>query len=243
MDISPVSFVLVFGAGILSILSPCVLPMMPAYLGFLTGMTPGELTQTDKRKHIMRHSVAFLLGFSLVFIALGALANVISSLLTEYSQWVRYVGGVLLLVIGLSSLGWVKIPFLKMEARAHFSQKPVGYLGSALVGLAFAAGWSPCMGPMLALALTAATENPGAGIPLLMLYVLGFSIPFLLFAFFFGSSRKLNQYTPIIEKIGGYLMLITAFLLFTNGFAQISNFLSKYTGFTAIDELFIPQPK
>jgi len=232
------TFFLVFATGVLSILSPCVLPLIPAYLGFLTGMTPGEMAQGEKRGAIMRHAVAFLLGFSLIFLALGALADSVQTLLTTYNTQVRYVGAALLLVLGLSTLNILKIPFLKMEARVQFSKKPAGYLGSAVVGLAFAAGWSPCLGPFLSTALSAAASSPGQGIPLLALYVLGFSIPFLLFAFFFGSSRKLNRYTPIIERVGGVMMIIAAVLLVTNGFSSLSIWLTKIVGFQSVDELF-----
>jgi len=224
-------FLFAFGAGLLSFLSPCVLPLLPAYLGFLTGMSRDELTGVAARRVVLRHALAFLAGFGVVFLALGALVESASILLTTYGAFVRIAGGVLVLLLGLSTLGWLRVNALKMERRVHLKGKPAGYLGSALVGLAFAAGWTPCMGPILAGVLFVAAQQPALGVPLLLTYALGFSVPFLLGAFFLERMRSLNRFTPTLERVGGGLMLLTGVLLITNGFAVISQYLVNVVGF------------
>ena len=223
------SFLLAFGAGLLSFLSPCVLPLVPAYLGLLSGLNPED--QAQHRGTVIRHAVAFLVGFSLIFLALGALANSVGTLLIDYGDWVRWVGGGLIMVLGLSVLGVLPIPFLKREVRAEFSRRPTGYLGSAVIGLGFAAGWTPCMGPILATVLLVAAQNPGSGVPLLLAYVIGFSIPFLASAIGISRLSQVKPYLPKIERFGGIAMVATGILLVTNGLAVISAYFVGITGF------------
>ncbi|AFZ66248.1 cytochrome c biogenesis CcdA family protein [Deinococcus peraridilitoris] len=229
--ISSPSFLFAFGAGLLSFLSPCVLPLLPAYLGFLTGMSRGELSERAARRPALKHALAFLAGFGVVFLALGALVESASIILTTYGTPVRVLGGVIVLLLGLVTLGALRAPWLKMERRTHLARKPAGYLGSALVGLAFAAGWTPCMGPILAGVLFVAAQQPGLGVPLLLTYALGFSVPFLLGALFLERIRLLGRFTPTLERVGGVMMVVAGVLLLTNGFAVMSQYLVNVLGF------------
>lgn len=230
MNDSP-GFLFAFGAGLLSFLSPCVLPMLPAYLGFLTGMSRDELLGTHAKRLALRHAVAFLVGFSVVFLALGALVESAVVVLTTYGTPVRVVGGVMVLILGLFTLRVLRVNALYLERRVHLKAKPAGYLGSAIVGLAFAAGWTPCMGPILAGVLFMASQQPALGVPLLLTYALGFSVPFLLGAFFLERVRALHRFTPVLERAGGTLMVIAGLLLITNGFSWISRSLVNRVGF------------
>lgn len=230
MNASP-GFLFAFGAGLLSFLSPCVLPLLPAYLGFLTGMSRDELAQRGARRLAIKHAVAFLAGFGVVFLALGALVESAGVLLTTYGTPVRVVGGVLVLLLGLVTLGVLRANFLKVERRVHLNGKGAGYFGSALVGLAFAAGWTPCMGPILAGVLFVAAQQPALGVPLLFTYALGFSVPFLLSAYFLERARFLNRFTPVLERAGGVMMVVAGVLLITNGFAVMSRYLVNVVGF------------
>lgn len=225
------SFLFAFGAGLLAFLSPCVLPVVPGYLAFLTGMGPAELESGERRSQVVSHAVAFLAGFSLIFLALGALAGVITNLLVQYADPIRWIGGLAIILFGLSTLGIMPIGFLKREARVQVSKKPAGYLGSALVGFAFAAGWTPCMGPILASVLLIASQNPSSGLWLLAAYVVGFSLPFLASALWLGSFRPLRKYLGTLERVGGVVMILTGVLLATNIFAVISRYFVSLTGF------------
>jgi cytochrome c-type biogenesis protein len=223
------SFVFAFGAGVLSILSPCVLPLVPAYLAFLTGMSPDEMSV--RRSQVMSHAVAFLFGFSLVFLALGAVAEVIAVALIDYGHIVRWVGGGLIVLLGLSILGLLPIALLKREARLKIARKPAGYVGSAVVGFGFAAGWTPCIGPILAGVLLVAAQQPGLGVPLLATYTAGFAVPFLAFAYFVGTSRALRRGAPVFERIGGAVMVLVGVLLATDAISVISRYLVDLVGF------------
>jgi len=223
------SFLFAFGAGVLSILSPCVLPLVPAYLSFLTGMSPDEMA--DRRSQVMSHALAFLAGFSLIFLALGAIADVVAVALIDYGHIFRWVGGALIVLLGLSVLGILPVAFLKREARLRIARKPTGYLGSAVVGFGFAAGWTPCIGPILAGVLIVAAQQPGLGVPLLATYTLGFAVPFLAFAFFVGTSPALRRRAPLFERIGGGIMIVVGVLLATDAIAVISRHLVDLVGF------------
>ena len=147
-----------FAAGLLSFLSPCVLPLVPSYIGFLTGMSLPEVS--ERRRAALGHALLFVLGFSLVFILLGASATALGRALNYYQHWLQRVGGALIIGFGLVCLGVIKVGFLTRERRVQVEHKPVGYVGSVLVGMAFAAGWTPCIGPVLGAILgLAATSN------------------------------------------------------------------------------------
>ncbi|MFL5474540.1 MAG: cytochrome c biogenesis CcdA family protein, partial [Gemmatimonadales bacterium] len=166
-----------FAAGLLSFLSPCVLPLVPSYLGFLTGMTLPEVEQ--RRRVALIHATLFVAGFSLVFILLGATATALGRTLNYYQVWVQRIGGALIVAFGLICLGVIRSPWLYQEHRLQLEHKPVGYLGSALVGMVFAAGWTPCIGPVLGgiLSLAASAGDVHRGVLLLAVYSAGLALP------------------------------------------------------------------
>ena len=156
-----------FTAGLLSFLSPCVLPLVPSYIGFLTGLSLEEMG--SRRRVAFSHALAFVAGFSLVFLLLGASATALGRALNYHRVWLERVGGLLIIIFGLVCLGVIRIRALQAERRVHLEQKPLGYLGSGVVGMAFAAGWTPCIGPILGaiFTLASATETVGRGMALL----------------------------------------------------------------------------
>ncbi|NQT00150.1 MAG: redoxin domain-containing protein [Candidatus Omnitrophica bacterium] len=208
-----------FGAGILSFFAPCVLPLLPAYICFITGLSleefsPGKDISLAKRRLILGEAVLFVLGFSLVFIALGASASLFGAYFIEYKTIVRALGGIVLIVFGLQMLGVFKIKFLQYERRIHLKAKPISWLGSFMVGMAFGFGWTPCVGPMLAaiLTLAATSDTLRKGVILLSLYSLGLALPFLLISMgvkkAFGLLIRLKPHFKLITAISGVLLVI-----------------------------------
>jgi cytochrome c-type biogenesis protein len=181
-DSVSLGFLVAFTAGVLSFLSPCVLPLVPSYIGFLTGLSLDEMG--SRRRTALVHAILFVLGFSLVFILLGATATAFGRTLKYHEIWVQRVGGVLIIIFGLVCLGVIKFGALQQEKRVHLQNKPLGYLGSVLVGMTFAAGWTPCIGPILGgiLTVASASETVGRGMALLAAYSAGLAVPFLLAA-------------------------------------------------------------
>ncbi len=181
------------------------------------------------RLHVTLHSLAFLLGVSMVFISFGLIGGAVGNFLFSYGHAVRIIAGIFLLLFGLIMLRLLPIPFLQRDLRAHLTSKPSGYAGSALVGLAFGAGWSPCIGPILASIITLASARGSAaqGGFLLAIYSLGFAIPFLLAAQALPLVRRLNKYLPIIERIGGVMLIIVGLLLLTNAVNALSPYLGS----------------
>jgi len=208
------------GAGLVSFFSPCTVPLLPAYLSYLTGASYEELVGGAAKRRVLSHSLAFLLGFCLVFILLGASATAIGSALQDYSRALEVTGGVVLLLLGLFMMGLLKIGLLFKEVRWMPRAKPAGYAGSALVGGAFAAGWSPCVGPILAgiLFVASQAEHVWQGMALLTLYCLGFSVPFLVCALLLQSFMRfirgrgmLLHYVEVSS--GAILVLVGALIL------------------------------
>lgn len=230
---------LAFVAGLASFLSPCVLPLIPVYLAFLTGSTFAELTTKTPRRLVMLNALAFTAGFSAVFIAMGASASALGAALVSYRVWVERVGGAVLTVFGLWQLGVLRMDFLYKEARVHFQEKPAGLAGSALVGGAFAAGWTPCVGPQLGLALSLASVSGSVakGTLYLALYSLGFAVPLLLCAAAVERSVKvldrLKKWLPVFERASGALLLVLGVLLLSGKFGRLSTgVLSMFPGWT-----------
>lgn len=227
------SVLLAFAGGVLSFLSPCVLPLVPSYLGFVTGFTASEMA--DRRKVAMLHATLFVLGFTLVFMLFGASATALGQLLKYYQVWIQRVGGVLIILFGLYCLGVLKVPFLDQEARLHLDRKPVGYLGSLLVGIAFGAGWTPCIGPILGgiLTLAASEASLSQGIVLLGFYSLGLAVPFLLAAFavetFLDWFQRFRKYMRWVQRISGVLLIIVGLLLATGQFTRLAGLLVGLT--------------
>lgn len=225
--------VFAFGAGVLSFLSPCCLPIYPSYLSYLTGMSVGELQQNNPRArgHVLRHALVFVLGFSVIWVALGLGASALGQFFVGNRDLLSRIGGALVILMGLALLGVLKIPFLMREARLQLARKPQGYLGTFVVGLAFAAGWTPCIGPILTAVLAVAAQSPGQGAPLLLAFSLGFAVPFILLAYALGSARWLMRYSLALERVGGGLMVVMGLLLITGRLERLTAWLIEVTGF------------
>jgi cytochrome c-type biogenesis protein len=222
-----------FAAGLLSFLSPCVLPLVPSYVGFLTGMTLPELS--DRRRVAAVHALLFVLGFSLVFVLLGASATALGGALKYYQTWIARVGGVLVILFGLVCLGLVRVGALEQERRLQFQHKPVGYLGSALVGMAFGAGWTPCIGPVLGaiLSLAATSDSVSRGMLLLGVYSAGLAVPFLLAAVavesFLGWFQRFRRFLPWVMRVSGILLVLVGVLMVTGQFTRLAGWLQGLT--------------
>ena len=220
-------------AGLLSFLSPCVLPLIPSYVGFITGLTAEE---TGRRRHVtLLHAGLFVAGFSLIFVALGASASLVGGLLIRYQVWLGRLGGVLVLLLACYLLGVFRPAWLMRERRLELTHKPLGYLGSAFVGVTFGAAWTPCIGPILGAILTlAATRGSAAqGTGLLAAYAAGLAVPFLLTAVllerFLEWFQGFRRYLPWVERTSGVLLLILGVLLITDRFSLLSGWLQGLT--------------
>ena len=220
-------------AGILSFLSPCVLPLVPPYLCFISGASLQDIS--DRRKtNVLPPAIAFVLGFATVFVALGASASLIGHLLTEHLRLLTMVSGILIVLLGLQFMGLLPIAFMKRELRFHPDSRPLGLLGAYLVGLAFAFGWTPCVGPILtAILLVAGAQDTWLkGTMLLAAYAVGIGIPFLLAAAFISSFlgwlQKFRRYLGWVEKIAGALLVTTGLLFLTDTMPTISYWLLEH---------------
>lgn len=184
-------------------------------------------------RQALTHTIFFVLGFSIIFVSLGLTATFIGSLFSQYQGLIRQLGGVLIFVMGLFMLGWFKPSLFMKEKRFELAKKPAGYLGSTLVGVSFAAGWTPCVGPILAAVLAVSASNPNQGIPLILSYTLGFALPFIIMAFFIGRTKWILRHSQKMMKIGGAMMVLFGVLLYTDKMTDITIWLiSIYGGFT-----------
>lgn len=226
---STISLGAAFAAGALSFLSPCVFPLVPGYLSFLTGTAAGE-AQKSTRTAVSRAG-AFALGFGIVFVALGATASSLGQVLGENRKWLELAGGVLVLLFGLHMLGLLRVSLFFREARFHKIPSPRSFWGATLVGVAFGFGWSPCVGPLLGgvLTLAAADGTAGQGVLLLATYAAGLAIPFVLAAAalhrFLAVSSWMRPYLPWIERTGGALLAIFGILLVTGKLGWVTSLL------------------
>jgi cytochrome c-type biogenesis protein len=234
-----VTLLTAFVAGFLSFISPCVLPLIPGYLSFVSGMTLDEMRagaagNASARRQVLVASTAFVLGFSIVFIALGASASAIGDFLMSRLPLLGKIAGVLIIIFGLHTMGVFRLRFLETEKRIQTSRKPVGVVGAFLVGVAFAFGWTPCIGPILGgiLAIAGSRESIGEGVRLLAIYSLGLGIPFLLTALavdrFFAATARIRRYYHAIEVTSGALLVAIGVLIFTNQFTIIARYLEPY---------------
>jgi cytochrome c-type biogenesis protein len=226
-------FLVAFVAGLLSFLSPCVLPLVPSYVGFITGMTLPEVT--GRRRTALTHALLFVAGFSLIFVLLGASATALGRALNYYQVWLQRVGGVLIILFGLLCLGVFKVVVLTQERRLHLERKPVGYLGSALVGMAFAAGWTPCIGPVLGaiLGLAATSNDVTRGMQLLAVYSAGLALPFLIAAVavesFLDWFQRFRRFLPWVMRVSGVILIVVGVLLVTGEFTRLAGWLQGLT--------------
>jgi cytochrome c-type biogenesis protein len=223
-------------AGLLSFLSPCVLPLVPSYLGFVTGMSFDELSSnTRSRRAVMVPALLFTVGFSLVFLIMGASATFLGQLLLRYQDWVSRIGGIMIILFGLHLLGILRIGAFLRERRVHLEAKPVGYFGAVLAGIVFGAGWTPCIGPVLGTLLTyaSARANLASGMFLLLCYSIGLAVPFLLAAWatgrFLNTSKGIRKYIPLFEKVSGVILLIAGILLVSGSFSAMSAWFARFT--------------
>ncbi|MDA8079215.1 MAG: cytochrome c biogenesis protein CcdA [Nitrospiraceae bacterium] len=227
-----VSFPLAFLAGLLSFLSPCVLPLIPSYVSFITGVSFEDLKEGSDRKKIrfltIINSASFILGFSFIFVALGASSSAVGRFLFQYQDWIRNIGGVLVIFFGLFVSGIIRLDFLTKERKFHLSGKPAGYIGSFFVGMTFAAAWTPCIGPILGTILLYAGSQGSAsyGFKLLAVYSLGLGIPFfvssLMFNSFLSYSAKIRKHMRVVMIISGLLLIVFGILLLTNNIRQLT---------------------
>jgi cytochrome c-type biogenesis protein len=224
--------VVAFSAGVLSFLSPCVLPLFPSYLSFLTGMSVDRLshdTTGGARLRILLHAIAFIVGFSLVFASLGASFSAAGQFFLDHRDLIRRIGGVLIIVFGLYIAGVVRIGLLGRSQQMQLNQKPAGYLGSVAVGITFAIGWTPCVGPILGaiLSLAGTADTVGRGVALLVAYSVGLGLPFLLSSLalnaFLQAFRRYRPFIPAVERAAGVLLVIVGVLVFTNYYVVLNS--------------------
>ena len=227
-----------FSAGLFSFLSPCVLPLFPSYLSFITGMSVDRLHQgqaAGDRLRILGHSIAFILGFSLVFIALGASFSAASQLLFDYRDWIRRIGGSLMILFGFYIAGFLPVRWLGRTKQIQLQNKPAGYLGSLIVGVTFAIGWTPCVGPILGsiLSLAGTAETVSTGVGLLTAYSAGLALPFFLSSFalswFLRAFQRFRPFIVAVERTAGVLLVIVGVLVVTNYFIVLNSYAISLT--------------
>ncbi|MDQ0178512.1 cytochrome c biogenesis CcdA family protein [Bacillus chungangensis] len=220
------------GAGFLSFISPCCLPLYPAFISYITGMSLTELKEENAmfRRRSMLHTLFFLIGFSIVFIALGFTTSFIGDFFNQYQNLIRQLGAIFIVVFGLIVIGVFKPEALMKDRRISFKNRPTGYLGSSLIGLAFAAGWTPCTGPILGIVITLAATNPSSAMIYMIAYILGFAIPFFILSFFIGKMQWIRKHNVKIVKIGGMLMVMMGVFLFFDWMTKITSYLTALFG-------------
>ena len=227
-----------FSAGLFSFLSPCVLPLFPSYISFITGMSVNDLTAdltSAARRRVLVHAVAFVIGFSVIFVALGASFSAASQVLFSYRDVIRRVGGALIILFGLYIAGVLRIGVFGRTASWQIKEKPAGYLGSFAVGVTFAIGWTPCVGPILGaiLSLAGTAETVQRGIGLLVAYSAGLGAPFLLSALALGPFltffKRYRPFIPVVERAAGVLLIVVGVLVFTNYYVVLNSWAISLT--------------
>jgi len=242
-----VNALVAFVAGVFSFLSPCVLPLIPSYLSFISGVSleemRGEQTLGRVKWRVVLNSSAFILGFSLVFVSLGASASYLGSLFLGYRDVIRTVGGIFILAVGLYLMGVFKIATLERYLQFNLSDKPAGYLGSVLVGITFAVAWTPCVGPILGAVLTVAgaSADVGRGVFLLASYAAGLGLPFFLSALainsFFQFSQAFRRYIRAFHVASGVLLAIVGVLLLTDYMTFLNAYALRFTPTWLVERL------
>jgi len=241
MSSTHVTVGIAFLAGLVSFISPCVLPLVPAYLCLLTGESLEDLKSeatAQARVQTLLHAVAFVAGFTVIFVALGLTASAIGGVLNEHRTLISQIGGVIVVILGLQMMGMIRIPFLMMDARAHVQHDRRTFWASFLVGMAFAAGWSPCIGPILAGILAIASQqHNGEAALLLLAYSAGLAVPFLATALAIGAIlpllNRIKRFLPAIEFAAGAFLIVVGLVLVNNAFLVVAGWFYQ----------FVPQPK
>lgn len=234
---STVTLWLAFAAGVLSFISPCCLPMYPSYISYITGISVAQLKESSRPREVQKltlfHTLFFILGFSIIFYALGFTFSAVGRIFTDYREMIRMLGAILIIVMGLFVMEIFKPQFLMRQKKLEIPRMGFGYLGSMLVGIGFAAGWTPCIGPILVSILSLAAAQPERAFAYMTAYTLGFAIPFFIMAFFVGRARWILKYSNRVMKIGGALMIFFGILLYTNQMTVITSWASRlFGGFT-----------
>ncbi len=243
-SLSPLSLLVAFAAGVLSFVSPCVLPLIPGYISFVSGATLEEMRgqmatpkgggTTGSSRRVLVTSIAFVVGFSVVFVAFGATASAVGHLLGAYKSRIAYAAGALLVVLGLHTMGVFRIGFLDYERRAQTSARPGSVFGAVFVGVAFAFGWTPCIGPILGgiLTLAGAHGSVTQGVVMLAVYSAGLGLPFLLTAVainrFFRAFSRIRTHYRAIDMVSGLLLVGIGVLIVANRLTLITRVLQPY---------------
>ncbi|MCC6543902.1 MAG: sulfite exporter TauE/SafE family protein [Nitrospirae bacterium] len=238
MDYSNISIFVAFSAGFLSFVSPCVLPLVPSFVTYITGLTFEDITSAKDKSKVryitITNSLAFIGGFSSVFVLLGASATFLGETLLAYQNIIQKIGGVLIVLLGLYIMGVIKLNFLSSQKKFHIENKPAGFIGSFLVGMAFAAGWTPCVGPILGsiLLYASTTGSMAKGMGLLAVYSLGLGVPFFISALaintFIATFKVVTRYMKWINIISGAFLILIGIMIFTDSFSFISTWFQKY---------------
>jgi len=227
-----------FSAGLFSFLSPCVLPLFPSYLSFITGMSVDRLAHevdAGARTRVLLHSLAFILGFSVVFVSLGASFSAAGQFLLDYRDWIRIGGGLLIVVFGLYIAGVLRVGLFGRTQQLQLRSKPAGLVGSFLVGLTFAIGWTPCVGPILGSILTLASNDRTVrqGVVLLLCYSAGLGLPFLLSSIALGGFlrffKRYRPFIPAVERAAGVLLIAVGVLVATNYYVVLNSWAVSLT--------------
>jgi cytochrome c-type biogenesis protein len=230
--------VVAFSAGLFSFLSPCVLPLFPSYLSFITGMSVDRLA-TDvtagARSRVLLHSLTFIAGFTAVFVSLGASFSAAGQFLLDYRDWIRIAGGALIVIFGLYVAGVLRVGIFGRTKQLQIRSKPAGFLGSFAVGVTFAIGWTPCVGPILGSILTLASNDKTVrqGIGLLFAYSAGLGVPFLLSSIALGGFLKFfkryRPFIPAVERVAGVLLVAVGVLVVTNYYILLNTWAVSLT--------------
>jgi cytochrome c-type biogenesis protein len=234
-----VNVFIAFAAGVFSFLSPCVLPLIPSYLSFVSGVSLEEMrseqARSRVRSRVVLNSVAFIIGFSLVFVSLGASASFLGGLFLSYRNVIRILGGIFIVLVGLYLVGAFRLAALERYLQFDFKDKPAGYLGSVLVGITFAVAWTPCVGPILGatLALASTAGEVSRGTFLLSSYAAGLALPFFLSALAINSflqfSKHMRGYIQAIHVLGGILLIVVGILLITDYMTFLNAYVLRFT--------------
>ena len=233
-----VTLLAAFAAGFLSFVSPCVLPLIPGYISYISGLSleemQGKVEAKSSRASVLLASIAFVLGFTVIFVALGASASAIGKWMYAQSPILEKIAGTILIVLGLHMMGVFRIRLLESDARIHTQRKPAGPIGAFLVGTAFAFAWTPCIGPILGgiLAMAASRDSVGEGMQMLAVYSLGLGVPFLLTSVaidrFFSAAARIRRHYRTIELVSGSLLIVVGLLIFFDQFTLIAKYLTPY---------------